>query len=164
MSDRPDQGSQGVSTTRYGARIAYGIAGLSYGLIAAAVWLVFDGQTLEPLRTLVVALSMAWLVVPTILAVGITSPRVRLSLWGAYIGGLLLLPVVGGITLRESLMLLGIFVAGPALVIATTSATRIRGVAWFVAPALYMLAVAASVALAPILYVFLGVPWDATPP
>jgi hypothetical protein len=37
-----------------GARIAYGIAGLSYGLIAAAVWLVFDGQTLEPLRTLVV--------------------------------------------------------------------------------------------------------------
>jgi hypothetical protein len=94
--------------------------------------------------------------------VGITSPRVRLSLWGAYIGGLLLLPVVGGITLRESLMLLGIFVAGPALVIATTSATRIRGVAWFVAPALYMLAVAASVALAPILYVFLGVPWDAT--
>src|SRR5215218_366277 len=142
------------------ARVAYCGAALAYALSAALVTLWVENLQFYPIRFVVLALLSAWLTVPTLLAVGLTSRRTTVALWVSYAALLLALPVVGGVSPGQSLTLLAVQGALPALFIAGTSARRLRGVAWLVAPGLAALTLAVSSAYPVYLYVRLGVPFD----
>jgi hypothetical protein len=143
------------------ARAAYAGAALAYALSSALVATWVGHLELHPIRFAVLTLLSAWLTVPTLLAVGMTPRWVVMTLWAGYAALLLVLPVAGGVSPGQSLTLLALQGALPALFIAGTSARRLRGVAWLVAPGLAALTLAVSTAYPVWLYVRLGVPLDA---
>src|SRR4051794_34533421 len=153
--------AQAAGRAVFGARLAYCGAALAYALSSALVFLWVGGLDFHPVRFVVLALLSAWLTVPTLLAVGLTSRRTTIALWASYAALLLALPVVGGVSPGQSLTLLTVQSALPALFIAGTSARRLRGVAWLVAPGLAALTLAVSSAYPVWLYLHLGVPFDA---
>ena len=142
------------------AQAAFGAAGLLFGLASTAAYHQVGSLDWAPVRTLSLVLILGWLVVPTVLSLGTTDRRSRWVLWLAYLGAILVLPVLGGNSPQESLSLLLVVVAFPGLFVLATGVRTLRGAAWFVAPALTVLVMAALTLYPVLLYLVLGVPFD----
>jgi hypothetical protein len=125
-------------------QLVFAAAGLSYGLASTVVLTVVEDLSWRPVRTLTLTLVFGCLVVPSVIAQGVTSRRSQVALYAGYGGLLLGLPVLIGASLAESLLLLAVLVALPGLIVLAIGLPAVRGAAWLVAPAL---ALAASTGL-----------------
>jgi hypothetical protein len=147
------------------AQVAFGLAGVLFGIASTAVYAVVDDSPWSPVHTLSLVLILAWLVVPTVLAQGLVTRRAQLGAYAGYLGVIVALPVLGGTSLVQSVLLLVVVVVVPGAFVLATAVPALRGAAWLVAPVLALVALA-SLALYPVALIvyyrapFSGVVWS----
>ncbi len=138
----------------------FGVAGLLFGFSATAAYHLVEGLEWLPVRTLSLTLILGWLVVPTVISVGVVGRRARAVLWGVFLALALVLPVVGGTSVVDSFVLLLVVVAGPSLFVVATGVRSMRGAAWLVAPALTAAGLSVVLVYPALVYLYVGVPFD----
>lgn len=142
------------------AQVVFVLASLLFGLGSTTVYHLVARDDRGPLGFLLLALIMGWLVVPTVIATGITDRRTKAGLWVGYPAAVLVLGVSSAPGRAELLGVLLLVVAVPGLFVLATATRTLRGAAWLVAPALVALGVAAAAAYPPLLYLRYGVAFD----
>ncbi len=136
------------------AQFAYLAAGIGFAVCGAVV-LVWTSDVYFPDwgTFLTLALTAGWVAIPISAAVGITNPWWRVGVavaWAAAIVAASSATYYGALVGRSA-ALWGVaaivyWVFPQVILIATTSATRIRGASWFVAPSLLALVLATGYA------------------
>jgi hypothetical protein len=140
------------------AMVAFGVAGMLFGLASTAVYSAVEGLDWAPVRTASLVLILAWLVVPSVIAQGPVSRRAQVGIYAGYLGVIVALPVLGGTSLVESLLLLLVVVLLPGAFVLATGIRALRGAAWLVAPVLALVGLA-GLALYPVaLHVYYRAP------
>jgi hypothetical protein len=139
------------------ARVAFAVAGLLFGLTSTTVYTVVEDLDWRPFRTLTLTLVLGCLVVPSVLAQGVVPRRTKVGLYVGYLALVVVLPVLGGTSPGESLLLLLVVVVVPGVFVLATGVPALRGAAWLVTPGLMLLGLAA-LALYPVaLHLWYGV-------
>lgn len=139
------------------SQLAFGLAGLAFGLTSTAVYTVVEDLDWRPVRTLSLTLVLGCLVVPSVVAQGVESRWTQVGLYAAHLGLVVALPVLGGTSVAESLLLLLVVVVVPGTFVLATGVPSLRGAAWLVAPATALTGLAA-LALYPVaLHLWYGV-------
>ena len=78
------------------AQVVFAAAGLVFGVASTVVYQRVSGEA-SALRTFPVqALLLSWLAVPTVIALGFTDRRTRLTVWAGYLAAVVLLAATGG--------------------------------------------------------------------
>ena len=111
----------------------YAAAGLTFGLVVAAVWLTAAGTDIGPRNLLALTVLFAWPLVPTVLALVAATRAAHALAWAGYATLLLLATAGTGITLAATGTLIGIFLGPPALVLLALSSRPVRAVGPFLA-------------------------------
>lgn len=142
------------------AQVVFAGTGLVSGISSTAVYYRVSGEASAPGPFLVQALLLSWLAVPTVIALGISDRRARLTVWAGYLAVVVVLAATGGAARAAALdFLLGVVVV-PGLFVLATAARTLRGAAWFVAPALVAIGLAVAAAYPPLVYLRYGVAFD----
>jgi len=141
------------------ARVAFGVAGLLFGVASTSVYVAVEGLHWAPVRTVSLVLILGWLVVPSVIAQGLFSRRAQLGAYAGYLGVILALPVLGGTSVVESLLLLVVVVLLPGAFVLATGIRALRGAAWLVAPVLAMGGLAVLALYPAALHVYYRVPF-----
>ncbi|MDT7578965.1 MAG: hypothetical protein QOK35_229, partial [Pseudonocardiales bacterium] len=142
------------------AQVVFAVAGLVFGLASTAVYHRVSGDTWALRPVLVQVLLLSWLAVPTVIALGFPDRRVRMTVWAAYLGAVVLLAASDAVARAAALDFLIGVVAVPGLFVLATAARTLRGAAWFVAPALVVLGLMVAAAYPPLLQLWYGVALD----
>jgi hypothetical protein len=115
----------------------YAAAGVAFGLVAASVWLTAFGLAIEVQRLTLVAVLLAWPLVPTLLTVMAAGRRAWIGSLIGYFAALLLLTLAAQARLTEILFVVVGMVAPPVVMLLAFSGRTLRAVGPFlVAPVL----------------------------
>jgi hypothetical protein len=140
------------------AQVAFGVAGVLFGLSSTAVHFAVEGLDWAPVRTVSLVLILGWLVVPSVFAQGVVPRRAQVGCYAGYLGVVVVLSMLGGTSLIDSLLLLLVVVLIPGAFVLATGLPALRGAAWLVAPVLALGALA-GLALFPVaLHVYYRAP------
>jgi hypothetical protein len=143
------------------AQIVCVAAGLVFGVFSMYVHHVVQGLVWDSRQSVLMAVLLMWLTVPTVIAVGIPDRKARGGLWAAYVAVVLALVAAGhGRVVIELAALLTLYVAVPGAFVLATAPRTLRGVAWLVAPALVALGLTSIVAFGPLAYLWYAAPLD----
>lgn len=143
------------------ATAVFVVAGTLFGLGSSATYHLVADIEWEPVRFLLLTLVLAWLVVPTAISTGITGGRSTAALWVGYVATVVVLVSLrGGPDLMETLGYGLLVVVLPGLFVLATAARTLRGAAWFVAPAVVVLVLAAAAAYPPLLFLWYGLAFN----
>ena len=127
------------------AQVVFAVAGLGFGIASAVGFLGVAGAESTFRQVVTLTPLLAWLTVPTLLAIGVQDRRSRGLLVAGYIGLVVLtMMVYGDLGAGEVVVLLVILVLLPAVLITASGARGVRGAAWLVAPSLLLLTLAAQ--------------------
>jgi hypothetical protein len=129
------------------AQVVFAIAGLSFGIVSSLAYFKVSGTQSTIRQVVTLTPLLAWLTVPTLLAIGVQDRRSRTRFVCGYLGLVFLtLMLYGGVPFEHVLALLLVSVLLPAVLISASGVRSVRGAAWLVAPSLVLLALAAQVA------------------
>jgi hypothetical protein len=142
------------------AQVVFAAAGLVFGVAATVVFRRVSGDAWAPGPFVVQALLLSWLAVPTVIALGVPDRRTRATVWAAYLATVVLLATTSGAARATALDFLIGVVAVPGLFVLATAARTLRGAAWFVAPALVALGLAAAAVYPVLVYLWYGAAFD----
>jgi hypothetical protein len=142
------------------AQIAYGAAGLVCGVGVTVVYHLVSGNGWAPQPLLLDVLLLSWLVVPTVIAVGIPDRRARAVVWAGYLAAVLVVSLVGGSAKAQAFGLFAVQVVVPGAFVLATAAPTLRGAAWLVAPAIAGLGLTVATGYPPLVSLWYGLPLD----
>ncbi|WP_193721611.1 hypothetical protein, partial [Georgenia subflava] len=142
------------------AQVVLAVAGVIFGVGSTVAYHAVAGLEWLPVRTVALVALLGWVLVPALIATGITDRRAQVGLWAGLLVLTLGLPAATGTAFVEVLQLFVVVVAVPGLVIVLTSGRRIRGVAWLVFPTVGVLAAVALILYVPLTYLMVGVALD----
>ena len=142
------------------AQVAYAAAGLVCGLGLTVVYHLVSGNGWAPLPFLLDALLLSWLVVPTLITVGIPDRRVRAMAWAGYLVAVVVVALAAGPGTAQVLGVAFAQAAVPGAFVVATAAPMLRGAAWLVAPAIAALGLTVAAGWPPLVVLWYGVPLD----
>jgi hypothetical protein len=142
------------------AQIAYGAAGLVCGIGLTVVYHLVSGNGWAPLPFLFDTLLLSWLVVPTLITVGIPDRRVRAVTWTGFLGAVVVVALAAGPGPAQVFGVVFAQAAVPGAFVAATAAPMLRGAAWLVAPAIAAVGLTVATGYPPLVVLWYGVPLD----